>query len=177
MDYIPGRTLEQAWPTMTDEQKTTVSEELHGYLMQIRNLKGMYIGGHNHGTASVGKHIPHQGGPFASEKLFNEFLFSEIIDTVPEVPHYYAKNSFRDDHKIVSTQGDLAPRNITVDDDCLVSAILDCEMGGWYPAWWEHFKFYYVVHQVKKWEPYVSTILPPEFSTEFCAMFYLYCLR
>lgn len=161
---------------MTHDQKTAVAEELHGYVMQIRNLKGTYIGGHGRGTAWIGNHIPKQGGPFATEKLFNEFIFSQIIDTVPEVLHYYAKNSFRDDHEIVFTHGDLAPRNIIVDDDYHVAAILDWENGGWYPAWWEHFTLYYVVYQVKKWEPYVSIILPPEFSTEFCALVYLYHL-
>lgn len=43
---------------------------------------------------------------------------------------YYAKNSLRDDHELVFTHGDLAPRNITVDDHFHVSFILDWENGG-----------------------------------------------
>ncbi|AEO67094.1 uncharacterized protein THITE_2013573, partial [Thermothielavioides terrestris NRRL 8126] len=36
------------------------------------------------------------------------------------------------------TRGDLAPRNIIVDKNCRITAVLDCESSSWFPDYWEY---------------------------------------
>ncbi|KAF8153449.1 hypothetical protein B0H34DRAFT_723640 [Crassisporium funariophilum] len=49
-----------------------------------------------------------------------------------------------DDHRIVLSHGDLNPKNIMLldgkDDSISVSGIIDWEMGGWYPEYWDSLK-------------------------------------
>ena len=45
-------------------------------------------------------------------------------------------------HSIVFTHGDFLPRNIIVKDRKVVG-ILDWEMAGWYPEYWEYCKIMY----------------------------------
>lgn len=173
MDYMPGRPLDQVWEGMTENQRDSITQELHGYVAQLRSLKGSYIGAADHGQAVVGDIVSHEAGPFEDEHAFNEFLFSKIIDIVPDALRYYATSTFREDHEIVFTHGDLAPRNILVDDNACVTAILDWEEAGWYPAYWEHVRAYRNLGSVTDWSHYLSLILPPQYPAEFIAMAYL----
>ncbi len=38
----------------------------------------------------------------------------------------------------VSTHGDIAPRNILVDESGRITGIIDWELAGWYPEYWEY---------------------------------------
>lgn len=69
--------------------------------------------------------------------------------------------------------GDLAPRNILVDEHGHVTAILDWENAGWYPEYWEHVRAYREHNAVPGWSDYLSIILPPKYSAEVLATSYL----
>ncbi|KAH6623097.1 hypothetical protein F5144DRAFT_497099, partial [Chaetomium tenue] len=38
----------------------------------------------------------------------------------------------------VFTHGDLAARNLMVDENCHITAVLDWESSGWFPDYWEY---------------------------------------
>lgn len=173
MDYVQGQPLDEAWSSLTEEQKTSIAQQLHGYMLQLRQLKGDYIGAVNRGKVVIGEYVFHEGGPFDTERSFNEFLFSRIIDIVPDVLRYHATSTFKSDHEIVFTHGDLAPRNILVDERGRVTAILDWENAGWYPEYWEHVRAFRDMTAVPGWPTYLSQILPPRYSHEFVSMAYL----
>lgn len=173
MDYIPGRRLDHAWNDMSPDQKGSVANELHSYVSQLRNLKGDYIGAVDHGKAIIGNRFPTEGGPFESEKLFNEFILSDIVEKAPPLLKHYAKYALRDDHEVVFTHGDLAPRNIIIDEQCHVKAILDWEFGGWYPEHWEYIKALGDLFSVKDWPEYLPLILPPKYEIEYIGMSFL----
>lgn len=89
-----------------------------------------------------------------SEVEFNEFLCTQTGRS--NTPWIRMIHSFmRDDHAIVLTHGDLHPRNIMVvwegamsigdtssalESDIRITSILDWEMSGWYPEYWEFVK-------------------------------------
>ncbi len=62
------------------------------------------------------------------------------------------RSSMREDHRMVMTHGDLHPRNIMVkldadetsggggSGDVRVTALIDWELSGWYPEYWEFVK-------------------------------------
>ncbi|OAT07755.1 hypothetical protein BDBG_03790 [Blastomyces gilchristii SLH14081] len=76
----------------------------------------------NGGPVTVGLRFPRRGGPFDSEKEFNDFLVG---------------SGMKDNHEIHFAHGDFSPRNIMVDvDSGEVKAVLDWDRAGWYPEYW-----------------------------------------
>ncbi len=91
-----------------------------------------------------------------SEASFNDFLVTPPPRRTVPASIRMLRPSMRDDHPIVMTHADLHPRNIMADwvappvdgsgapDEknrrVIVTSILDWEMAGWYPAYWEFVK-------------------------------------
>lgn len=63
-------------------------------------------------------------------------------------------------YAIVFTHGDFYPRNIMVKDGH-VKAIIDWEMAGWYPEYWEFAKAFWLERFVNDWAPHLLSILTP----------------
>lgn len=63
-------------------------------------------------------------------------------------------------HTIVLTHGDFRPANIMVRDG-RVAAILDWEMAGWYPEYWEFAKAFYLENFTTDWGIYMLDTLSP----------------
>jgi aminoglycoside phosphotransferase (APT) family kinase protein len=68
-------------------------------------------------------------------------------------------------HTIVFSHGDLRPPNIIVRDGH-VAAILDWELGGWYPEYWEFAKAFQVEHFITDWPTYILDILKPYYGEQ-----------
>ncbi|KAK7416624.1 hypothetical protein QQX98_005095 [Neonectria punicea] len=144
MDYVEGITLKEAWGDYSEAQKESVISQLRGYMAQLRLFKGDFIGSIN-GIACNDQYFtddPQGYGPYATEEDFNQGIvkamkkdnengFSEWRCTV--------WLSVMKDHDIVLTHGDFDPRNIMVQGDT-VTAILDWELSGYYPTYWEYGK-------------------------------------
>lgn len=170
MDYMPGKPLDKAWDTLQAEQKLCVANELRDYVAQMRTLKGDYVGGVGRGKAYVGKFDILEGGPFNSEQDFNEFILSDLVKTVPKLLRHYLKHALYEGHEIVFTHADLGPRNILIDDNGHVTAILDWEYAGWYPEHWEYIRAFRTMNYQSDWVDYLSTILPPRYEKEYVGM-------
>lgn len=140
MEYMPGRTLDKVWPDMTEAQRLSVMEELRGYILQLRKLKGNDFGTFGHRHAINYNHDLSKNWQFETKHFFNRILPTKFIDDVPKSLGYFAAAMSRQDHEIVFAHGDLTPRNILVDDSGRITAILDWEFAGWYPAHWERIR-------------------------------------
>lgn len=173
MDYMPGKPLEAVWDTLSPNQKQSIAEQLRGYICQLRNLKGDYIGAVDRGTVSMGKWMSIQGGPFDSEREFNEWILDDLSSGIPAPLRHYAKSPVTDGLEIVFTHADFFSRNILVDENCKVTAVLDWEFAGWYPEWWEYFTTYVNFQRGKDWDDYLCYILPPQYDREFITMSYV----
>ncbi|KAL7790756.1 kinase-like protein [Trichoderma ceciliae] len=173
MDYVPGKSLDEAWGDLTPEQKLSTARQLRGYVSQLRSLKGDYIGALDGGKAVIGRRVTLECGPFASERLFNGFLLEDIVGTAPKLMRHYARHSLSDNHEIVFTHGDFAPRNILVDEEGRVTAILDWEEAGWYPEYWEYIKAFEHLQPMLDWPDYLARILPPKYEREYIGMCFL----
>lgn len=173
VDYMPGKQLEAVWDTLSPDQKQSIAEQLRGYIGQMRKLKGDYIGAVDRGTVSMGKWMSIQGGPFDSEREFNEWILDDLSSGISAPLRHYAKSALTDGHEIVFTHADFSSRNILVDENCQVTAILDWEFAGWYPEWWEYFTAYVNFQRGKGWDHYLCYILPPQYDREFIAMSYV----
>ncbi|RAH48879.1 uncharacterized protein BO95DRAFT_38738, partial [Aspergillus brunneoviolaceus CBS 621.78] len=105
---LPDSLSLSAWETLDPGQKSSIAGQLHSYLVQLRRLKGTYIGAAGHGKACIGQRAPIEGGPFDSEQQFNTFILEDLVK-LPEVLQHYAKHALTDNHEIVFTRGDFAP--------------------------------------------------------------------
>ncbi|CAI7644873.1 unnamed protein product [Penicillium glandicola] len=172
MDYMPGKPLDEAWDTLDSSQKLSIADELHSYMNQLRELKGHYIGAIDRGKAIIGRIASIEGGPFDTEQEFNEFILGDVVKIAPDLLRHYAKFALYDNHDIVFTHSDFAPRNILVEGG-RVTAILDWEYAGWYPAHWEYCQALRQLRPMFDWPEYLSRILPPKFEREYIGMTFL----
>ncbi|KAJ5722250.1 kinase-like protein [Penicillium malachiteum] len=161
MDYIPGKQLDMGWHTLTDQQKISICYQLHG-------LKGSYIGAIDRGQAVIGKRKQKDGGPFFSEKQFKQFILDNDMIENCDLLQNHASFALTDDHDIVFTHGDLAPRDIFVEGD-KVTGILDWEHAGWYPEYREYIKAFTILKSMPDGPEYLPTILPLRYERDIVA--------
>ncbi|KAM0666490.1 hypothetical protein MY8738_005680 [Beauveria namnaoensis] len=170
MDYVPGQTLEELWPNMSADEKKSAATQLREIIEQMQAIEPPpnYIGRcSGTGVRDTRARMTYDGPVCKDETEFNEYLISSLFPPIPSV----LKSSFRDHlrtgHRIVFTHGDLAPRNIMMQDG-KISGIVDWEESGWYPEYWELIKF--IERPAKAdWKQYAEIIFPKQYPTELLA--------
>ena len=147
MSFLPGPTLETVWSQLPKEQKTFISNQLSQILLRLRELetpKGGQLGGvGGEGCKDTRRHTRIRKS-VRSIAEFEDFIFSN--------PHFGGSvfikllRGMSQSHtpKVVFSHGDFRPANILVKSDqqgnYSVSGVLDWEMGGFYPDYWESVK-------------------------------------
>ena len=149
MSHMPGKDLEEAWKHMNLTEKESVMKDYKTILQRLRSVDPspdipVQIGPIDGGP--VVDHRPsdrRKGGPFSTETELNSWLLSLIHpDQIEWFSDFYTetiKSGLRDDHKWRLTHGDMGPHNILVENG-RITAVLDWELGGWYPEHWEYVK-------------------------------------
>jgi aminoglycoside phosphotransferase (APT) family kinase protein len=139
MEYIEGQTLQQAWPTLTTDQRSNILAELRGYIAQLRALSGTGSIGRLDGQGAVLPSIfTRSGGPFGSLAELHHWLVRPPLRAEAQSMYWHQiTTQLGTDYPIVFTHADLAARNILVRDGRIV-AILDWEYAGWYPEYWDY---------------------------------------
>jgi aminoglycoside phosphotransferase len=100
-------------------------------------------------------------GPFTSEADFNTTLVDTFVaKSKGQVGPYIRGMVDAHRHDIVFTHGDFRPNNIMVKDG-RVTAIIDWEMAGWYPDYWEFAKAVHLEHFADDWGSHLLGILTP----------------
>jgi tRNA A-37 threonylcarbamoyl transferase component Bud32 len=166
MEFIEGDCLADVWANFNTDQKQQVLEQLRDCLSQLRVTKESFIGSVD-GTACADQLFDEDigaYGPYKDEATFNEGIITALkntltsgwVDTVCKMVG--ALNS----HEIVLTHGDISPRNIIVQGSKVV-AILDWELAGYYPEYWEYVKALYRPAWESEWimDGAVDKILQP----------------
>ncbi|PGH05801.1 hypothetical protein GX51_02774 [Blastomyces parvus] len=155
MDYVEGNVLRDVWDDLTGEQQSSITNQLKAYIEELRSLKGIFIGPVDGSlcydpTFCVGEE--ESFGPFATEFEFNEGLIKAMKLTQHNswIDHITKFVRALPTHDVVFTHGDISPRNIIVRGDQVV-AILDWEMSGFYPEYWEYIKALFYPDWQSKW--------------------------
>ncbi|KAJ7204636.1 kinase-like domain-containing protein [Mycena haematopus] len=144
MDYMDGTELEKVWKNLQPVDRLAIVRQLCEFIDQLRRLEPPHPGAVEavDGTACKDFRIRSDGfGPFNSVAEFETFLGRGwfIENKLAEYAEYSAEFSRCESrsYRTVFTHCDLAPRNILVKDNRIV-AIVDWEMAGWYPEYWEY---------------------------------------
>lgn len=146
MTTIPGICLERKWDTLDIESKESVCLQLWDLISKWReipcplNLNGLFQCAAD-GSPSRDPLLEDLKSP--PRPLTSD---SEVRARIHE--RYLNFGGLRYEHKLpdmlprsdrsVFTHGDVASRNIMVDDQNIVTDILDWEYAGWYPDYWEY---------------------------------------
>ncbi|KAB8264687.1 kinase-like protein [Aspergillus pseudonomiae] len=129
MTCVPGRPIGQMLHTMTDEQVKHAVTDLKRYISELRKIPN---------TITEFQICNSQGGG--------------ILDwRIPDTDfNKRAAKSHDIRHDIVFTPGDLNPRNILAENG-KITGIVDWEIAGWFPEYWEYTKAHYTVRSVIRW--------------------------
>ncbi|KAG6888811.1 hypothetical protein C0995_005831 [Termitomyces sp. Mi166 len=154
MKEVEGTTLDDVWQDLNAQQRLHVVAQLRDFISQLRRLsppshvmRDSVCSLHGHAIRDSRISSANPLGPFSSESDFNDHLV-EVADVfVDRGLSEPIRARMRNDHRIVFTHGDLAPRNIIMRGDT-VAAIIDWEESGWLPEHWELVK--------AKWSPGMS---------------------
>lgn len=156
-----GVTLESVWPQLSVAEELSVQRQLNDIFHVLRakgNDQGpLGLGGFTSGICQDTRRQQRTCEGIASEADFNDFLCRESRRT--QTPWIRMIRSFMgEDHKLVRTHADLHPGNIMVKwdpqtdqeelkteadgniDSIRITSLIDWEMGGWYPDYWEFVK-------------------------------------
>ncbi|EPQ50890.1 kinase-like protein [Gloeophyllum trabeum ATCC 11539] len=160
-DHVEGQVLSKVWEHLRDDEKATILGELKAYVNQLRSLESPgYIGSLNRDQCWDCRMFAFACGPFDSEAQMNDHLVSVLTHVASPFCRKFLRRMMREDHKIVFTHADLHWRNIIVKDGH-VAAILDWEMAGWYPEYWEYCKALYNERFETEWCTRVQDFLEP----------------
>ena len=148
MSFIPGPTLESVWAQLPNQQKISLSNQLSGILLELRQIqipKDCTFGGvGGEGCKDTRRHTRISQTPIRSLAEFEDFIFSNPVFGGSVYIKLLRSMSQSHPSRIVFSHGDLRTANIIVLPDqqgnYTISGILDWEMGGFYPDYWEAVK-------------------------------------
>ena len=165
MQCALGTRLDSAWQDMPESVRATTVAQLKEYFKQLYNIhpsKSGWIGSCGDGPAY--DHRLNNGfpcGPFTSVSEFHDFLVAPVTQCPrPEWAATYRKR-LPDDCAIVFAHADLSYEHIFVDKTTgNVTAIIDWEMAGFWPSWWEYRKALYGSRYQRWWNDLVDSVMP-----------------
>lgn len=145
MEKVEGQTLNEAWPGYNDADKETVIQQLREYFNELRSLKSSIISCTDGSPCDDQYFDDNIGGygPYSTEEDFNQGLINAWTkgredDALIRFLCRTLRHNMQG-HEFVMTHNDFAPRNILVRGSRIV-AILDWELSGYFPEYWEFAK-------------------------------------
>ncbi|KAJ8111343.1 hypothetical protein OPT61_g6038 [Boeremia exigua] len=169
MELIEGEDLGRSWGNCTSTEKEMISADLKKHITELRALPMPgYIGSVDEGpvTDIILEWSTPSKGPFKSVKEFNTTIADTFVaKSKSQVGPYIRGMLDAHKHKIVFTHGDLRPRNIVVRNG-RVTAIIDWEMAGWYPEYWEFAKAFYLEAFAEDWASHLLDVLTPYYCEQ-----------
>ncbi|TFK65269.1 hypothetical protein BDN72DRAFT_205962 [Pluteus cervinus] len=148
MTRLPGETLKHRWPTMPIQDKQAVQAALDNFFIDLRRVQlpfGSPMGSlsKEHRCKDCRREVRTSANLIYTEAQFNDFITSSKISNASPGYRKWVLSMMRLDHRILLTHGDLHPENIILDTDdrgLVKVGIIDWEMGGFYPEYWEMLK-------------------------------------
>ena len=148
MSYMPGKTLETVWKEISLDQKVSVQGQLNTIFTRLRSLpcpQDFPLGGvAGEGCKDQRRNLRRSINPITSAKGFEDFQFSNPIFGSSLFVQFLRNFAALESSTLTFTHGDLRPDNITVeiseDETCTVTGIIDWEYSGFYPEHYESTK-------------------------------------
>ena len=152
MEYINSKSLADLWPCLKAPERLEITDQLRAILQDLRSLEPpAYLGSLNRQPCSDGvfwtpDQDPAASGPFNTENDLNEGILKRLAENEPQAHLTLLRTRMTAtlrNHHVKFTHGDLQPKNILVKRTELDESkryeikIIDWEISGWYPEYWE----------------------------------------
>ncbi|PWY88147.1 kinase-like protein [Aspergillus heteromorphus CBS 117.55] len=180
MEYCEGDVLRDVWDDLAEEVKTGIISQLRDYLDELRSIGSEFVGSVDGSPCEDPIFSAELGGfgPYDNEEEFHRGII-RALDLAEDGPWARQAAGFVSalpSHELVLTHADLTPRNIIIRDGKVVG-IIDWEMAGFYPAYWEYVKALYHPDWTMGWfnEAVVNKILTP-YPLEHAVMMHVHHL-
>lgn len=164
MERLGGVQLDSAWSSLDSSSKAWVINQLKSYFAELHALRPPispeWIGSCSHGPA-YDHRIDNMDtcGPFESVKAFHDMLMAPAGTRFPHLIPIY-RYRLPDEDEIVFAHGDISWEHIFVDPTTgLVTGIIDWEMAGFWPRWWEYRKGLYGGRPQPWWDNVLNQVM------------------
>lgn len=163
-ESLPGRPLDTVWRELSALQQPKVVNDLGRFMEQLRKIeppKHVLIGSATMGAAFDRRFGKGDIGPFYSFDRFHEYLrrghpVSDFKEK--EVAECHER---RMPYVIKFTHGHLCPRNIMIDEQGRITAIVGWESAGWYPEYWEYVQLRHCTpDDMQDWLEAICRVIP-----------------
>ena len=176
MSYVPGEDIDNIWTSLQPEQKRDLAAQVESFFTSLRALRPApaQLWGRCDGQGCVDqrRRDRHAEDPITNADQFKDFYFSKplygskawikFLRNLYDLP-----DANQSSNECVFTHGDLRLANIRVirneDGSCKLSGVIDWELSGWYPDWWESVKLTNCIgpSEKKNWLLYIPSNIAP----------------
>lgn len=157
MEYIEGDILENVFETLNNDEKDKIINQLKEYIYEMREKTFSNICSINNNPCHELSISNDLFGPFREIEEFNNYRINKLIIDDEEIKIYINTNkNIKTD--FILTHNDLGPYNIIVKDNNIV-AILDWELSGYYPEYWEYNRTYFHCGYTDDWKEILNKII------------------
>ncbi|TQV92978.1 serine/threonine protein kinase [Cordyceps javanica] len=173
MERVRGKTLADAWPTLSDTELKHVFIQLRHMLEELRAIPapGTAIQNCMGGSLRDSRILRPEPrfGPFHSTQAFHYWLREGLQPE--QKPQHVTDQDWADIKRMVAmqdrewempvfTHGDLNPFNIMILNG-KIEAIIDWEFSGWLPCYWEYTSAWLGSKTRIAWQNLVATFIDP----------------
>ena len=147
MSFVPGSTLESRWDGLDECNKERICLEIWMMIGQWQQIPRPPHLAHLYQCLADGS--PATPDPLLQDledpprsletdealriRIYQRYLHYNGRRYADELPSMLPRSKVS-----LFTHGDVAPRNIMVDESCRITGIIDWELAGWYPEYWEY---------------------------------------
>lgn len=157
MEYIEGDILENVFETLNNDEKENIINQLKGYIYEMRKKTFLNICSINNNPCHELSVSNELFGPFREIEEFNNYRINKLIMDDEDIKKYINTNK-NIKTKFILTHNDLGPYNIIVKDNN-IAAILDWELSGYYPEYWEYNRTYFHCGYTEDWKQILNNII------------------
>ncbi|KAL2434147.1 hypothetical protein ABEF95_014749 [Exophiala dermatitidis] len=196
MDYCQGTTLQETWPTLDADEKTSITQQLRSIVDQLRALpppEPPFYGSFDRGPVPYFLFYTPEQDPTIAGPFVNEYDFIQgLVQNLRSIDRLNNSDSYKADYyeqnlpccfrlgRPTLTHGDIQKKNIIIrrigshgDDPAFKLMIIDWETAGWYPAYWEYFATFTSLRWHDDWSSRIHQFLLP-WPAETAALLMIY---
>lgn len=176
MTLMPGSSLEKRWDEMNEDTKESVCRQLWTMISQIRDIprppelvdgsfQCMVDGSPTRSLLledlDPGSPQPLMSGSDIRDRIYQRYLYFGGRLYKDQLPDMLPRADCS-----VFTHGYIAPRNIMVDEEGLVTGIVDWETAGWYPDYWEYAQIMRPAVKCADWSAWMEKMAPKKWDVK-----------
>ena len=179
MTFVEGKGLDTIWKTLDSETKERLCEATWAYITTLRTIPRPKNSSYPTQCQADGSatNDPLLKDEDVDHSLRPRPIFSDV-DLRQRIYERYRANggdkyadSLQDmlpctSLDYVFTHGDIAPRNILINEHLEISAVLDWENSGWYPHYWEYANIMGPAGIYDDWQMYMDGTAPPAYKCD-----------